>query len=127
MTQPNDYFINPCCFGDDVAKWLIRELRRQGMEIDEEPGQEDFGWYLNFETAGVAHTFVIGHRQTGATEEGTWIGWLERKARPDRFHTRRAWERNSDLGSTSNSTNLNWVSGHSRCALAFPTRLRQRN
>jgi hypothetical protein len=79
MTEPKDYFINPCCFGDDVAAWLIRELRKQGMWTDEKPGQEDFGWYLNFEVAGVGYTFVIGHRPNGETEAGTWIGWLERK------------------------------------------------
>jgi hypothetical protein len=81
LTSPDqkDYFINPCCFGDDVAEWLIRELRKQGMGTDEMPGQEDFGWYLNFEAAGVGHTFVIGHRPNGETEVGTWIGWLERK------------------------------------------------
>ena len=79
MTEPKDYFINPCCFGDDLAEWLIRELRKQGIRTDEKPGQEDFGWFLNFEAAGVGHTFVIGHRPPGETEAGTWIGWLERK------------------------------------------------
>jgi len=79
MTEPKDYFINPCCFGDDVAAWLIRELRREGMGTDDKPRQEDFGWYLNFEAAGIGHTFVIGHRPNGETEAGTWIGWLERK------------------------------------------------
>ena len=79
MTKPRDYFINPCCFGDDVGEWLIRELRQQGMRTDEKPGQEDFGWYVNFDSAGIAHTFVIGHRPHGQTEEGTWIGCLERK------------------------------------------------
>jgi hypothetical protein len=29
MAEPRDYFINPCCFGDDVAIWLIGELRKQ--------------------------------------------------------------------------------------------------
>lgn len=62
-----------------MAEWLIRELRKQGIRTDEKPGQEDFGWFLNFEAAGVGHTFVIGHRPTGETEAGTWIGWLERK------------------------------------------------
>jgi hypothetical protein len=46
---------------------------------DEKPGQEDFGWYLNFEVSGTAHTLVIGHRPTGETEAGTWIGWIERR------------------------------------------------
>jgi hypothetical protein len=78
MAKPKDYFINPCCFGDDVAKWVINELRKQGVKADEQPGQEDFGWYLNFEIAGQAYTFVIGHRPTGESEAGIWIGWLER-------------------------------------------------
>ena len=78
MAEPKDYFINPCCFGDDVAKWLIGELRKQGLEADEKPGQEDFGWYLNFEATGIGHTFVIGHSPSGVSEAGTWIGWLER-------------------------------------------------
>lgn len=78
MTEPKDYFINPCSFGDDVAKWLIGELRKQGVETDEKPGQEDFGWYLDFAVGNTGHTFVIGHRPTGESEAGTWIGWLER-------------------------------------------------
>ncbi|HEX4542434.1 MAG TPA: hypothetical protein VH114_04635 [Candidatus Acidoferrum sp.] len=78
MLEPKDYFINPCCFGGDVAKWLINELRKLGVETDEEPGQEDFGWYLDFEVTGTIHTFVIGHRPTGESEAGTWIGWIER-------------------------------------------------
>lgn len=79
MTEPRNYFINPCCFGDDVAEWIIGELRKRGMRTDDKPGQEDFGWYLNFEMAGVGHTFVIGHQPKGEAEAGTWIGWLERK------------------------------------------------
>ena len=79
MTEPKDYFINPCCFGDDLAEWLIKELHKLGMKADEKPGQEDFGWYLDFEVAGIRHTLVIGHRPAGETEAGTWIGWLERQ------------------------------------------------
>lgn len=78
MAEPKDYFTNPCCYGDDVAKWLIDELRKQGLVAEEKPGQEDFGWYLNFQVTGAVHTFVIGHRPSSETEIGTWIGWLER-------------------------------------------------
>ena len=35
MSEPKEYFINPCCFGDDVATWLIGELRKQGLTTDE--------------------------------------------------------------------------------------------
>jgi hypothetical protein len=78
MAEPKDYFINPRCFGDDVGKWLIGELRKQGLKTDETPDQEDFGWYMDFEVAGIGHTFVIGHRPSGESEAGTWLGWLER-------------------------------------------------
>jgi hypothetical protein len=78
MTQPKEKFINACCFGDDVAKWLIGELRKLGIKTDEEPHQEDFGWYFDLEVAGAGHCFVVGHRPTGESEAGTWIGWLER-------------------------------------------------
>jgi hypothetical protein len=78
MAEPRDYFINPCCYGDDLAVWLIGELRKRGVKTDEKPGQEDSGWYVNFEIAGTGHTFVIGHRPNGESEAGTWIGWLER-------------------------------------------------
>ena len=78
MSDPKEYFINPCCFGDDVLKWLIIELRKQGVETDEDPGQEDFGWYFSYKVNGTNFTFVLGHRPTGETEEGTWIGRFER-------------------------------------------------
>jgi hypothetical protein len=40
------HFINPCCFGEDFAAWLKRELLRfpdSGLELSE-PIQEDYGW-----------------------------------------------------------------------------------
>ena len=24
-TEPRDHYINPCCFGDDLARWLMDE------------------------------------------------------------------------------------------------------
>jgi hypothetical protein len=27
MSEPREYFINPGCFGDDLAKWLADQLR----------------------------------------------------------------------------------------------------
>lgn len=44
IVQP--HFINPCCFGEDLANWLREQLRglsTRGFEIDE-PLQEDYGW-----------------------------------------------------------------------------------
>jgi len=78
VTEPRPYFINECCFGDDIAKWLLVELRRQGLQTEDEPGQEDFGWYLNFKFDGVGYSFVILYRSDDVREGATWIGVLER-------------------------------------------------
>ena len=40
------HFINPCCFGEDFATWLRKELlvlAASGFEFSE-PIQEDYGW-----------------------------------------------------------------------------------
>ena len=38
--EVKDYFINPICFGDDCAQWLIDRLVSQGSEkVDELPTQ----------------------------------------------------------------------------------------
>ena len=78
MSEPKEYFINPCCFGDDVARWLAEQLRSKGYQAAEVPGQEDFGWYFRFTKSGIEHCLVIGHRPGDNNEEGLWIGWLER-------------------------------------------------
>jgi hypothetical protein len=42
------HFINPCCFGEDFATWLKRELSplaEEGFTFSD-PIQEDYGWGL---------------------------------------------------------------------------------
>jgi len=78
MSEPREYFINPGCFGDDLAKWLAEQLRSKGYQASEVPGQEDFGWYFTFVESGVEHCFVIGLRPGDDDAEDLWIGWLER-------------------------------------------------
>jgi hypothetical protein len=42
------HFINPCCFGEDFARWLRQEFLcgpELGFEFSE-PLQEDYGWGL---------------------------------------------------------------------------------
>jgi hypothetical protein len=80
-TEEKPYFINPGCFGDDLAQWLVGELRHEGLETDDKPDQEDFGWYFNFENKGVRSTLVIGfgYPPLDRPADGTWIGWIERR------------------------------------------------
>lgn len=76
--EQKEYFINPGCFGDDVAKWVAEQLHDKGHKTADNTGQEDFGWYLNFTLSGIDYCFVIGYRPDD-DEAGTWIGWLERR------------------------------------------------
>jgi hypothetical protein len=44
--QVKPHFINPCCFGEDFAAWLKREisnLENSGFKFSA-PIQEDYGW-----------------------------------------------------------------------------------
>ena len=45
LSQVKDHFINPCCFGEDLAAWLAPKLREKGVRI-RDPYQEDWGWEL---------------------------------------------------------------------------------
>jgi hypothetical protein len=61
-SEHRDYFLNSGCFGDDVAIWLIEELRKRKFETAAKPGQEDFGWYFTFHVSDIKHCLVIGYR-----------------------------------------------------------------
>jgi hypothetical protein len=67
------YFLNSHNFGDDLAQHLIYELRKMGCPA-EEPGQEDFGWYVPFKVIGKLHVALIGFRPA----DRDWLLSIER-------------------------------------------------
>ena len=75
-SEVKSYFINPCCFGDDLAKWMMAGLRAAGVRTNDQPRQEDFGWYFEFEVPGGQHCCVLGYQE--GHPEGQWLLWLER-------------------------------------------------
>ena len=78
-TEPKDYFINDGCFGDDAARYLIQQLRAQGVQTADEPGQEDFGWYFTFHADGVEHCLIIGFQPNEPSTGDRWLGSIERR------------------------------------------------
>jgi hypothetical protein len=78
-TEQREYFINECCYGDDLAHALMEQLQSRGYQADSEPGQEDFGWYFGFRAGDMDYNFVIGHRPADVNDPPVWIGWVERK------------------------------------------------
>jgi len=75
ISKPN--YINPECFGDDLAEWLVRELISARIAADSKLGQEDFGWYLGFTCGPNKYDFIVGFNP-----DGYWMGWLERQRGP---------------------------------------------
>jgi hypothetical protein len=45
LSKVGEHFINPCCFGEDLAAWLRIKLSERDVEA-REPYQEDWGWEL---------------------------------------------------------------------------------
>jgi hypothetical protein len=45
LSKVGQHFINPCCFGEDLAAWLRLKLIDRSIEV-REPYQEDWGWEL---------------------------------------------------------------------------------
>jgi hypothetical protein len=51
VSKVGEHFINPCCFGEDLAAWLRIKLADRGATVGP-PGQEDWGWYLRVKYDG---------------------------------------------------------------------------
>ena len=79
-TEVKPHFINDCCFGEDLARWLMEELRARGVATDIDPGQEDFGWFFTFTIGGTAHDCILGYRPGEGEADGDWMGTIERRA-----------------------------------------------
>ena len=79
-TEPKDYFINECCFGDDLARWFIERLKVRGIHTESEPGQEDFGWYMTFRVGETGYDLVIAYRPGDKGKLGDWMCTVERSA-----------------------------------------------
>jgi hypothetical protein len=45
VSEVKKHFINPCCFGEDLAEWLRQQLARNGVSAGA-PYQEDWGWEM---------------------------------------------------------------------------------
>ena len=78
MKIPHDYFINPACFGDDLALWIIKKLRKQGIATSDAPDQEDFGWYFTYTVNNKEYCVLVGFQPNDVSKGDCWIGEIER-------------------------------------------------
>jgi hypothetical protein len=70
------HFINPCCFGEDLAAWLSNELsplRGAGFRFSD-PIQEDYGWGLWVHHGADPFWIALSYCEDGPTEDtAEWV------------------------------------------------------
>jgi hypothetical protein len=72
LSEVRPHFINPCCFGEDLAAWLRGKLAERGIKAHE-PAQEDWGWYTGVSFGGGEYFIAIGgNAEEGAANRGEW-------------------------------------------------------
>lgn len=59
LSEVGAHFINPCCFGEDLARWLAAQLAARGVAVIE-PDQEDWGWYVEASYGDRSYFIGIG-------------------------------------------------------------------
>jgi hypothetical protein len=77
-TEPKPYFIHAGGFGDDVANWLIDELKFRDVRTFQKPSQRDYGWYLLFSPAVAVHRLALTFVPSNDSGDGHWLGCIER-------------------------------------------------
>ena len=92
VSQVKEHFINPCCFGEDLAQWLSAKLTNQGATSGR-PGQEDWGWYLFVQRGPDRYFLGVGgnHIDGAGINDGEWrIMVQKRRSLWDRIRGRNA-------------------------------------
>lgn len=59
LSEVGEHFINPCCFGEDLAVWLREKLLAIGVDSGE-PCQEDWGWEFKAKNGGNYYFLGMG-------------------------------------------------------------------
>jgi hypothetical protein len=81
LSKVGEHFINPCCFGEDLAAWLRIKLIERNVET-REPYQEDWGWELPTTQGGNSYYLCMsGNSDESSTnkDEGEWGIIVEKK------------------------------------------------
>jgi hypothetical protein len=81
LSKVGAHFINPCCFGEDLAAWLQGKLRELEIEI-RPPYQEDWGWELPAKLpSGSYYLCMSGNAEESSADkdDGEWGIMVEKK------------------------------------------------
>lgn len=81
LSKVGEHFINPCCFGEDVAAWLIPKLADKHIETAK-PYQEDWGWELPAACKGNSYYLCMSGNAddpSNSQDQGEWRIIVEKR------------------------------------------------
>ena len=81
LSKVEAHFINPCCFGEDLAAWLRVKLIDRNIEVFQ-PYQEDWGWELLAKNGSDSYYLCMsGNSDESNTnrDEGEWRIIVEKR------------------------------------------------
>ncbi len=81
LSEVGAHFINPCCFGEDLAAWLRNKLIERRVET-REPYQEDWGWELQVKYGDQSYYLCMSGNADGSAanlNNGEWGIIVEKK------------------------------------------------
>jgi hypothetical protein len=81
LSKVGAHFINPCCFGEDLAAWLEDMLSERGIEVGR-PYQEDWGWEVPVKHAAESYYLCLSGNTDGSVgnpDEGEWRIIVEKR------------------------------------------------
>jgi hypothetical protein len=81
LSEVKPHFINPCCFGEDLATWLGKRLSEDGVSVALPAGQEDWGWYVYVSIQDGKYFLGIGgNAEDGDSRDyGEWRIMVEKR------------------------------------------------
>jgi hypothetical protein len=82
LSKVGEHFINPCCFGEDLAAWLRIKLVEKRVEV-RQPYQEDWGWELPAKHESDSYYLCMsGNSDQSNTDrdEGEWRIIVEKRS-----------------------------------------------
>jgi len=95
LSEVKSHFINPCCFGEDLANWLASKLTERGIQVSP-PGQEDWGWHIRAKYGGNSYFLGMSGNADGnriSANEGEWRIIIQKR--------RSIWQRLTGKGKIS--------------------------
>ena len=81
LSKVGEHFINPCCFGEDLAAWLRIKFSERGALV-RDPYQEDWGWELPVTHQGDSYYLCLSGNSDESSanrDEGEWGIIVEKK------------------------------------------------